>query len=60
MQYLALVPFPEVLMMDPFEVTTSRLRTFCFIVPYLTAFVPDAPVAAIPPRVADAPGSGRK
>lgn len=58
-KYLALVPFPAVWMIDPVSsgTTTSKLRTFCFMVPYLTAFVPDAPVDAIPPNVADAPGS---
>lgn len=33
----------------PLDRTTLRLRTLCFIVPYLTAFVPEAHVFTIPP-----------
>ena len=41
--------------------TTVRLRTQSFIVPYLTALVPEAEVAIIPPMCAFGPGStGRK
>ena len=57
--HLALLPFPAVCRMDPSGSTTSKLRTFSFMVPYRTALVPDAPVAAIPHRDASAPGSGK-
>ena len=49
-----------VLIILPFASTTSRPRTFSRIVPYLTAVVPDARVAAIPPKEAFAPGSTGK
>ena len=41
----------------PSAVTTCKFKTLFFMVPYLTALVPEAPVEAIPPRVALAPGS---
>ena len=44
-------------MISPEGSTTSKLRTFSLMVPYLTALVPDALVAAIPHRDASAPGS---
>jgi hypothetical protein len=40
--------------------TAVRLITFSLIVPYFTALVPDALVAAIPPIEASAPGSTGK
>ena len=46
-----------VLIIRPSARTTSKANTFSFIVPYLTAVVPDALVAAIPPSDAFAPGS---
>ncbi len=55
--FLALVP---VLIILPSAKTTSIWRTFSRIVPYNTAVVPDALVAAIPPNVAFAPGSTEK
>ena len=51
--------FPAVYMTSPFGNTTSRFTTFSFIVPYRTAFVPEAPVAAIPHSDACAPGSAK-
>ena len=57
--YLVLRPCPAVLMIVPSERTTSKLRTFSLIVPYLTALVPEALVAAIPHKLASAPGSNR-
>jgi hypothetical protein len=41
----------------PSAITTVRPKTFSRIVPYRTAVVPDARVAAMPPMVASAPGS---
>ena len=41
----------------PSAITASSASTLSFIVPYLTAFVPEARVAAIPPSEALAPGS---
>ena len=40
--------------------TTVIARTFSRIEPYLTVVVPDAPVDAMPPNVASAPGSTEK
>ena len=57
--YLVLRPSPAVLMIVPSDRTTSKLRTFSLIVPYLTALVPEALVAAIPHKLASAPGSNR-
>ena len=57
--YLVLRPCPAVLMIVPSDRTTSKLRTFSLIVPYLTALVPEALVAAIPHKLASAPGSNR-
>ena len=57
--YLVLRPRPAVLMNVPSDRTTSKLRTFSLIVPYLTALVPEALVAAIPHKLASAPGSNR-
>ena len=48
---------PAVCNMRPSASTTSRFMTFSLIVPYLTALVPDALVAAIPQSDASAPGS---
>ena len=45
---------------SPLGVTTVRLITSCFIAPYFTVVVPEAPVAAMPPNVASAPGSTGK
>ena len=55
--FLALEP---VLIIRPSDITTFRPITFSFIVPYLTAVVPEARVAAIPPIEALAPGSTGK
>ena len=56
--FFALVP---VLIISPFASTTVRPRTAVLMVPYLTAIVPDAEQAAIPPNEAFAPGSiGKK
>ena len=50
-----------VLIISPFGRTTVRPEITVLIVPYLTAIVPEADVAAIPPRAASAPGSiGKK
>ena len=46
-----------VLMISPLGRTTVRPEITVLIVPYFTAIVPDADVAAIPPRAASAPGS---
>ena len=51
---------PPVLIIFPFANTTSKPKTFSRIVPYLTAVVPEALVAAIPPSEAFAPGSTGK
>ena len=52
---------PPVLIVSPFGSTTVNPKTIVFIVPYLTAIVPEAEVAAIPASVASAPGSiGKK
>lgn len=40
---------PAVSMMSPFATTISRPSTFSFIVPYLTAFVPEADADDMPP-----------
>ena len=46
---------------DPSATTTPSDSTTSFIVPYRTALVPEARVAAMPPREASAPGSmGKK
>ena len=55
--FLAFVP---VLITLPSANTISIAKTFSRIVPYKTAVVPDALVAAIPPKVAFAPGSTEK
>ena len=55
--YLALPLIPPVCNMLPAGNTTCRLSMLSFIVPYFTAFVPEALVAAIPHREASAPGS---
>lgn len=55
--YLGRRPFPAVCMIVPSASTTSRFTTFSLMVPYRTALVPDALVAAIPHRDASAPGS---
>jgi hypothetical protein len=47
-------------MTSPFGRTTVRPRTVSRIVPYRTAVVPEARVAAMPPIVASAPGSTQK
>ena len=48
-------------MIRPSAVTTVSASTFSRIVPYRTAFVPEARVAAMPPIDASAPGSiGKK
>jgi hypothetical protein len=46
--------------MRPSGRTTVSDSTFSRIVPYRTAVVPEARVAAIPPKVASAPGSTEK
>ena len=46
-----------VLIISPFGNTTLRPITTVRIVPYLTAIVPEADVAAMPPIEASAPGS---
>ena len=52
---------PPVLIISPLGRTTVKPRTIVFMVPYLTAMVPEADVAAIPANVASAPGSiGKK
>ena len=52
---------PPVFIMSPFVKTTVRPVITVFIVPYLTAMVPDADVDAMPPIAAFAPGSiGKK
>ena len=53
--FLALEP---VFIILPSDITTLRPITFSFIVPYLTAVVPEALVAAMPPIEAFAPGWG--
>ena len=55
--YLALPVSPEVYRTSPDASTTCKLITFSLIVPYLTALVPEALVAAIPHNEASAPGS---
>ena len=46
---------------SPLGKTTVKPEITVFIVPYLTAMVPEAEVAAIPPSAALAPGSiGKK
>ena len=55
--YFDLLPYPAVWIILPSLRTTSRLMTFSLIVPYRTAFVPEALVAAIPHKEASAPGS---
>ena len=49
-----------VLMIVPSDKTTVIAKTFSRIDPYLTVVVPEAPVDAIPPNVASAPGSTEK
>ena len=52
---------PPVVMISPFGKTTVKPEITDFMVPYFTAIVPDAEVAAIPPKAAFAPGSiGKK
>ena len=52
---------PPVLIISPFGNTTVNPVITDFIVPYLTAIVPDADVEAMPPKDAFAPGSiGKK
>ena len=53
--FLALIFIPAVSKTVPFARTTSRFRVFSFIVPYLTALVPLAPVEHIPQSDASAP-----
>ena len=55
--YFVLLPGPDVSMTRPSARTTSKFRTFSRIVPYLTAFVPEALVEHIPHKLASAPGS---
>ena len=56
--FFALAP---VFIISPFGKTTVKPEMIVLIVPYFTAIVPDADVAAIPPRAASAPGSiGKK
>ena len=55
--YLALPVSPAVYNTSPVASTTCRFSTFSLIVPYLTALVPEALVAAIPHNEASAPGS---
>ena len=45
---------------SPEAITTVSPSTSCFIAPYFTVVVPDAPVDAMPPSVASAPGSTGK
>ena len=47
----------DVRIIRPSARTTVSPKTFSRIVPYRTAFVPEALVAAIPPSEASAPGS---
>ncbi len=51
---------PAVRTTSPFASTAVSETTLSRIVPYRTVVVPDAPVAAIPPSVASAPGSTGK
>ena len=55
--YFALPVSPPVYNTSPVASTTCRFNTFSLIVPYLTALVPEALVAAIPHNEASAPGS---
>ncbi len=47
-------------MIVPSDITTVIAKTFSRIDPYLTVVVPEAPVDAMPPKVASAPGSTEK
>ena len=51
---------PPVRTTSPLASTTVSETTLSRMVPYRTVVVPDAPVAAIPPSVASAPGSTGK
>ena len=50
----------DVFTISPVGVTTLSPSTNCFIAPYFTVVVPDAPVDAMPPKLASAPGSTGK